>query len=357
MTKSTPKSLLITLEFPPQIGGIAKYYAEFCRVLGRDRVVVETPFMASLRRLPLCWLLSVYGAYKIVRKQNIKHLFVGQILPLGYIAVILKFFLKLPYTIFVHGTDIALPLNSKWKKFWAKLILNKAHLIIANSQFTKNKVKRHYNVNKDKIKALYPPVGIRNVETPFMASGREEQDCKIILTVARLVPRKGIDMVIRALPQVLKKIPQAEYWIIGDGPDQARLSSIAQTMRLENKIKFLGVKKAQDLAKYYTQCDVFIMPSRQLKNGDYEGFGIVYLEAASFSKPVIAGNQGGAPEAVEDGQTGILVNPESSEEIARALIKLLTNQDLAQKMGERGKERVIKEFDFEKSVKKLVCYF
>lgn len=394
------KSLLITLEFPPQIGGIANYYAGFCGALPKNKIVVLTqvqaegfesgykvyrsvsltalqPYSFILKILRLRWIPSIYHTYKVIKKHKIKQILVGQILPLGYTALIIKFLFRIPYIAFTHGTDIMLPLNFAWKKYWTKRILRAAKLVIANSKFTKKQVVKNYEIDTSKIKVVYPGLslslrvgatatakqsssvsqcpkdfanqdGIASSARPFCEKGwPSRNDKRVILTVARLVKRKGIDIVLRALPQVLEKIPNLEYQIIGDGPDRSRLSPIVQTMGLGSKVKFLGAKNSQELAEYYAECDVFIMPSRKLSDGDYEGFGIVYLEAGYFGKPAVAGRVAGAQEAVIDNETGILVNPKSVDEIAQAVLKLLLDQKLAYKIGEQARKRVLKNFIWE----------
>ena len=179
------------------------------------------------------------------------------------------------------------------------------------------------------------------------------KDKKILLTVGRLVERKGQDTVISALPEIIKKVPDLKYLIVGTGPYQKTLARLVDQNQLGNYVKFINPSSENDLAALYQLCDVFIMPSRQLPSGDVEGFGIVYLEANSFGKPVIGGRSGGVPEAVIDGQTGILVDPTNIDQIAQQTIRLLTNQALAQRLGLQGLERVAEEFDWQAQTEKI----
>lgn len=163
---------------------------------------------------------------------------------------------------------------------------------------------------------------------------------RVILTVTRLVRRKGVDQVIRALPKVLQAIPDAFYLVVGEGTMRLEWESLAKAVGVSHRVAFTGRVSDEQLPLYYSACDVFVLVSRLERNiSSVEGFGIVYLEAGAFGKPVIAGNQGGVADAVEPGVTGIVVDSEVPESIANALCKVLENPELAREMGERGKER------------------
>lgn len=166
---------------------------------------------------------------------------------------------------------------------------------------------------------------------------------KVILTVGNLVERKGHDMVIKSLPKVLENVPDTVYLIVGDGKQRQSLTNLVKELDLGEHVVFTGRVTDNELLQYYNACDVFIMPSREI-DGDIEGFGIVYLEANACSKPVIGGKSGGIYDAVQDGVSGILVDPLDVNEISQALITLLTDDLLAKKLGKQGKKRVEEEF-------------
>jgi phosphatidylinositol alpha-1,6-mannosyltransferase len=160
-------------------------------------------------------------------------------------------------------------------------------------------------------------------------------------------------MIIRALPQVIKQIPQAVYLIIGSGPSQKILEDLVNQNGLRDQVKFLGAVPQHDLSAYYYLCHVLAMPNRQLENGDVEGFGTVFLEANLFGKPVIGGRSGGAPEAIINGKTGLLVSPTSVDEITAALIKILSDPAYGERLGMQGLERVVNEFDWPTQTEKI----
>ena len=166
---------------------------------------------------------------------------------------------------------------------------------------------------------------------------------KVILTVGNLVERKGHDMVLKCLPKVLEEVSSAVYLIVGDGKQRQSLTNLVKELDLGEHVVFTGRVTDNELLQYYNACDVFIMPSREI-DGDIEGFGIVYLEANACSKPVIGGKSGGIYDAVQDGVSGILVDPLDVNEISQALITLLTDDLLAKKLGKQGKKRAMNEF-------------
>jgi glycosyltransferase involved in cell wall biosynthesis len=173
----------------------------------------------------------------------------------------------------------------------------------------------------------------------------------MLLTVARLDASeryKGMDLVIQALPQVLTAVPDTRYVIVGDGDDRPRLESLAQAVGVTEHVCFAGVKVGDELAKYYETCDVFVMPSRA------EGFGIVFLEAMAFGKPVIGGKHGGTPDVVRDGVTGFLVEYGDVDGLAARILSLLQDEGLQKQMGQAGRQYMEENFTFTHFQRRLV---
>jgi phosphatidylinositol alpha-1,6-mannosyltransferase len=161
---------------------------------------------------------------------------------------------------------------------------------------------------------------------------------KTILTVGRLVLRKGHDRVIEALPNVLERVSDVEYVIVGGGTEEQRLRNLAKAVGVEAAVTFVGSVPHDVVQRYYEAADVFVHPNRQLENGDVEGFGIVFLEANACGLPVIGGNSGGTPDAIRHGITGFLVDPNSSAEIGDRIVELLQNDAMRKRMGEEGRK-------------------
>ncbi|HEX6276710.1 MAG TPA: glycosyltransferase family 4 protein [Polyangiaceae bacterium] len=168
----------------------------------------------------------------------------------------------------------------------------------------------------------------------------------VLLTIARLVPRKGIDSVLGALAEVRRAIPDVVYVIAGDGPDRERLEALVRRGGLEAAVRFAGAIADDELPTWYSLGDVFVMPSRS-EAPDVEGFGIVFLEAAACERPVVAARAGGVPDAVADGVTGLLVEPGDERGLARALAELLADPARRAELGRRGRERVLRELTWE----------
>jgi phosphatidylinositol alpha-1,6-mannosyltransferase len=168
------------------------------------------------------------------------------------------------------------------------------------------------------------------------------------------MPRKGQDVLIRALPLVQAKVPDAALLLVGGGPSRSRLESLARATAPAGSVVFTGSVPWPQLPAYYGAGDVFAMPCRTRLGGvDVEGLGIVFLEAAACGLPVVAGDSGGAPDAVRDGDTGFVVDGRSVEAVADRLASLLTQPDVARTMGERGREWVMDRWSWQRSVETL----
>jgi len=366
------KALLFTIDFAPRKGGVANYYKNICRHFPTDDIFVlasreneekefDTQQKYKIYRKNLIstfpvwpkWTLSFLHLHKIVKKEKIDIILVGQILPLGTVAYIYKKIFKTPYAVFIHGMDIQMACKNKRKKYLTLKILKDANFIIVNSNYTKNLILQE-GIAEEKINVIYPGVE-KNI--PLLAKEgvgvvNKYSNNKILLTLGRLVKRKGQDMVIKSLPSILEKFPNLIYIIAGEGPDKEYLENLAKENNVEKNVIFAGKIKDEEKSAYYNKSDIFIMPARDIA-GDVEGFGIVYLEAGLHNKPVIAGRSGGAIESVLDEKTGLLVDSENIGKISSAVIKLLFDKELASNLGRKGKERALTKFNWEKQVEKI----
>ncbi|MFA6410617.1 MAG: glycosyltransferase family 4 protein [Candidatus Buchananbacteria bacterium] len=390
MTENIKKTLLVTLDFPPNLGGVATYYYNLCKNLPADKIVVLAPNQPGaeefdqkqnfaiirknlIKDFPQTWPSGFRGVFKIIasvkwltlirqinliaKHHKIELIQAGQVLPIGTLAWLYWRKKGVPYIFYAHGLDIMLPQKFMRKKTLLKKIIENAKAIVANSYFTKDELIK-LGAAPEKVKVIYPCPDSFSHQTTEWKNEKIIQDYKltdkkILLTVGRLVERKGHDQVILALPKIIKQVPNLVYLIAGAGPQKPVLQNLVDQNGLRDVVKFIGQASKEELTIFYQICDVFIMPSRQLENGDVEGFGIVYLEANSFGKPVIGGKSGGVPEAIIDGKTGLLVNPENTDQIAQAVIKLLTDQSYAHRLGLQGLERVSNEFDWLTQAQKL----
>ena len=366
------KILIATVEFPPQKGGIANYLAGLAGALPADKVVVLAPHRGGedsfdgrqsykIYRKKLLskilwpkWLPLVWHLWRATRREKAEAILAGQVLPVGTAAYLLNKIFVFPYFVSCHGMDILTAAANPRKKKLMNKILAAAGGIIANSQFTKNELLK-LGVPENKITVVYPCVNtVEGIEPEKVAEIKNRlglADKKIILTVGRLVARKGHDKVIEALPRILERVPRAIYVIVGDGPEKESLKLQIAKLKLENEVLMVGEISEEKKSAFYQLCDVFVMAPRQI-GPDVEGFGTVYLEANQYGKPVVAGRSGGVAEAVSDGVTGVIVDPENKDQIADTVTKILSDNDLAKKLGEQGREWV-GNFKWEKQAEKL----
>ena len=372
------KILLITLEYPPVHGGVASYYFGLVEELKRQGHEVEVIAQASAdwhdpspppspagrgglllsRWIWPRWVRGYFTVRKALKNRSRDFLFVGQVLPLGAIAYLLR--RRVPYVVFTHGMDVLMAQKS-WRKRWlARKIFERAKLVVANSEFTKREIEKIEN-RKWKIEVLYPcPIISADVRTEDVDLLRRKLGLvgkRVMLTLGRVVERKGHDLVITALPEILAHVPEAIYVVAGEGPDLGRLQKLVADSPfgkgLSSTVRFVGAISDEDRPLYYALSDLFVMPSRQI-GPDVEGFGLSFLEAAGFGKPSIGGRSGGVPEAILDGKTGALVDPNDSSALARVAVQLLRDDTLRHELGQNAKARAVHEFRWDKQVAGLV---
>lgn len=376
------KSLLITNDFPPIVSGISTaFYNLFRNVENKDFVVLAPkvkgsevfdegqPFQIIRRRIPLGEGLSIKILKTIIsillllyysKRLNVKRIHCGQVLSNGIGGWLCKTLFSIPYVMWVYGSEtVRLGRNRLIRKV-LKGILGKAECVVVNSEFTKEEYLK-FGVDEEKLVKINP-----GVDTSFFKPMEKEktiiegfglEDKKVILTVSRLDERKGHDKVIEALPEVISAVKDLRYLIVGKGREEERLKNLADKMGLNEYVVFAGYVPDEELPLYYNLCDIFVLPNRITEQtslrGDYEGFGIVFLEASSCGKPVIGGKTGGVSDAVVHGETGLLVDPLSAEEIALAIVDLLQNERKAAEYGRNGRQRAVKGFDWKVLSKKL----
>jgi len=372
------KIVMLALDFPPSIGGIQTCTFNMCLSLKEASPVIVAPYNPQSKSFDmqqdfriirpklrlfntgrfgkLFYSLWCVGALFGLKKRNIIKIILCNHIWCGFPAFFINRLLRIPYAVITYGLEIMDDNN----RFFVKKILKNASYVICCSEFTKQRV-LNLGVNEDKIKKVFPAVNLNNPVFPEEGRNnlREKLNIdskKVILSVCRLDNYKGIDMVIEALFFVCQSLPNIKYIVIGVGREIGTLIKKTRRLNVEDKVLFLGQQNNEEIVRYFDLCDVFILASRNIvlkRRVLAEGFGIVFLEANSFGKPVIAGNSGGIPDAVIDGVTGLLVNPEDPKEIAQAIIRLLKDEALAKRLGENGRRRVKQEFNLKITENKL----
>ena len=372
--------LIFSTDYKPNSGGIAEYthqVAKHFEKMNHSIVVLSVSMSGGKEfdnnqnfntyRIPaihysrnLCLLFSLI---KLIKRHNIEYIFSTITHPCGEIAWLVSRFINVKTVITVHGYEVAYPFNTFRQKLKYKLnyirtyIYNNSDMVFTISRFTKDMLVKS-GVKLSKIFIFNNGVDLNewNKRDPDREKGIEKchnlKGKRVIITVSNLGERKGHDMVLKALPEVIKVIPNLIYLIGGTGPTRKPLESLVKSLNLKDLVKFLGYIPKEDLPSYYHLSDLFIMPNREV-GSSVEGFGIVFIEANACKKPVIAGRSGGALDAVVDGKTGLLVNPEDRSDIVKALIKLLSNEKLAKQMGEAGYNRVKNELTWDRIVLRM----
>jgi phosphatidylinositol alpha-1,6-mannosyltransferase len=362
--------LVITELFLPTKGGTAVWAAEVYKRLGGREIHIVTADVPGARefdathpntvhrlrleRVP--WLkpesLLMYGrlfgrSLRLALTHRFEAIHAFRALPEGLVAWWVARLTGHPVVIYAHGEELT---TWRGRKHTAMVFaLRHADAVIANSEFTRDQLIAR-GVAPEKIRLIYP-----GVDTERFRPGLPCDDLKariglppqqrLILSVGRLSRRKGFDMVIRALPELLRQGLDVRYAVIGIGEDWDYLHALAQECGVAERVHFLGHVPAEELPRWYNACDVFVMPNREIK-GDTEGFGMVFVEAAACGKPAIAGKAGGTGAAVVDGVTGFRVEGSRVEAVAAVLGRVLADDALARRLGEAGYERVGARFSW-----------
>lgn len=311
--------------------------------------------------------LFLRGAMAILR-QRPGTLVAARALPEGLVANALGRMFRVPRLVFAYGEEISpwtsdapRPERRRWtaavkgRLLWK--VYHGADLVLACSHFTQGLLAAG-GVDGAKLHVVYPGTDagcykpLPKDETLAERWGTQRRN--VILTVGRLTGRKGQDMVLRALPAILEAVPNTLYLISGSGPFEPELRELAGQLNLSHHVRFLGEIPSPQLPWLYNLADVFVMPNRMTPvRRDLEGFGIVFLEASACEVPVIGGRSGGAPEAVADGETGLLVDGTSPRAISQAVIRLLQDRNLARRMGKAGRQRVLREFTWDRAAQRM----
>jgi len=374
------RSILLTNDFPPVIGGISTVFYNIWRYYPHDRMLILTPLAegseefdssayfrpirfrtykaGKLSKITTIMLMALRTAWYVLFC-NVREIHAGHILSYGPIGYMFQKTLGIPCYLWVYGgeTSSAYKLE-KW--IVGKLLKGCARLVTNSPEVTKEFLT--YGIPKERRLIELVPAVDSDFFTPGPPPGHliekyNLQGKKVILTVARLVKRKGHDLVLRAL-NLMKDQKNLHYIIVGSGEDKGRLEEIAETLGLSDRVTFAGRVEDNELPDYYRLCDIYVMPNREVleTTDSLEGFGISFIDANACGKPSIAGRSGGTGEAVAEGVTGYIVNPENPQELAEKIRFLLDNPEIGLEMGRKGRERTVRDFSWKQRAIKLAKY-
>jgi phosphatidylinositol alpha-1,6-mannosyltransferase len=280
-------------------------------------------------------------------------------LPEGLLGLLAHLRHGTPYCCYVHGEELTLARTSRDLTWLTRLVLQRAALIIANSTNTQRLLDEDWHVSSQVV-VMHP-----GVDTTQFAPAPPDADVRarlgwtgrrVVLTVGALQKRKGQDMMLRALPAIRAAYPDVLYVMAGEGWERDDLERIVDELQLHDSVQFREVRTDAELAEYYQQCDLFALPNRRV-GWDIEGFGIVLLEAQACGKAVLAGRSGGTADTLLPGVTGELVDCETPEPLANAVVALLCNPARLQAMGTRGRALMVERFDWSVLVSQAVSIF
>lgn len=375
---------ILTSEFPPgKFGGIAeiaynlaKKFSEFgnnVEVMVKKKgcsdfmLYDSAPF--KLRKLngrnwhEFHYIYSFYYLFKYLRKHQ-NSIVVAQSWELARAAVRLKKRFSHQVITFAHGLEVTrLSKNHKHIDKFKEAIIG-SDAVIAVSNFTRDAIESLCEQKLSNITTIHPAIDIQQyfVVNPSEKLNLRKQygidsDAKIVLTLCRMIRRKGHDIVINSMPKVLEKFPDAKYIIAGyeDLEWKAELLKLADSLGVADNVEFLGCVDESTKRDLYNLCDLYIMVSRDSKlSGDSEGFGITFLEANACGKPVIGSRTGGIVDAISDEVSGLLVDADNVEETAMAIIKLLEDKALYSLISAKSRKRVEDEFSWDLISKKVL---
>jgi len=381
-------SLLLAQEFPPMGGGIARLHGELARRFPKGELIVSTPsdpdaaevdagFPATIDRLPIGVrrtktlpgvLFWSRRAASLARQHKVRFVHCGNVKPAGYPARWVHERLRVPYSIFLYGADLLSEQHkirqSAIKRRMARAIFGGAAVLLAISNWTRDLALTvlgdlGLDGHGQRLRVIHPGTDPTHFRPGADAVDLRERlglpdgGTRWLVTVARLQQHKGMDTVIAALPAILARAPDVRYAVAGTGPDRERLEKLANKLGLGDRVRFLGGVSDRELPALYNLASVYVGASRRAERLGVEGFGIALVEASACGRPVVAGNSGGIPDAVRDGETGFLVPPEEPAAFADAICRLLADPAAAQRMGQNGRRAVETYFNWDRVVRDL----
>ncbi|MGW6379563.1 glycosyltransferase family 4 protein [Rhodococcus sp. NPDC055112] len=368
------RTLLVTNDFPPRPGGIQSYLQSFANALPADELVVYAPrwrgdshkkFDArqpfEVVRHPTTLMLPTplvaRRAAKLVRSRECDSVWFGAAAPLALLAPGLRRAGAERVVASTHGHEVGWSMLPGARQALRR-IGNTTDTVTFVSKYTRGRFASAFGA--DAALEHLPPGVDTEVFRPDPAARAELRaryglgDRPTVLCLSRLVPRKGQDVLIRALPRIRESIDGAVLVIVGGGPYQGRLHALAGETGMEEHVVFTGTVPSAELAAHHTIADVFAMPCRTRGAGlDVEGLGIVFLEASAAGVPVIAGRSGGAPETVRENETGHVVDGRSVRQVADSVISVLADRDRAAAMGAAGRAWVSEQWRWDALAAKL----
>lgn len=373
------RHLFVTVDYPPDLGGMARRHVELCRRFEPDGVTVSTvaasgaadfdraePYgierllfdAAGARLLPN--LLRWAGALTRRCEGGIDVLHSGNLRPSGYPVLWAARRTATPVLLYVNGGDVLheqrKARRSRFTREMSRLMLGEAAAIVANSVWTADRTRELALelrlLREPRIEVIELGTDPRQFQ-PSNDTGalrrRLGLACRpLMLTVSRLVPHKGHDVALRALHALRDRIPGLHYLVVGNGMHEAKLRALAASLGVADAVTFTGALGDHDVAEAYATADVYVGLSREEGGNAVEGFGIALVEAAASGTPCVAGRAGGIPSAVRDGKTGVLVPPSDVHTAAAAIAGILEDPPWRAQLGHAARQAVEAHYNWDR---------
>jgi len=369
------KILIVAQDYPPLSGGIATYSESLAKEFsvsddvtvlalgakGADAYDQSRPYLTiRTPNYPLFYFPGLFLLFPWLLRREKFDVVLHFTWPTSLLSYCWKSLFPVPYFISVHASEILddqRTFRRRIKKMlggWRQQSLEHAQGLFPVSHYTAN-ILKGMRLSEQRIHIISNGVDIHRF---FPAKEGRAGSPPVILTVARLDLHKGHDYILEALSLLIKKGVDFTYLIAGCGEEEHRLKKLSNDLGLARKVQFLDFVSPQVLPDLYASADIFVMASREIPGRPdmIEGFGISFLEASASGLPIVAGRSGGVPDAVRDGETGLLVAPDDSSAIAEALQRLISNTAFARQLGNEGRRWVVSEMQWEHVMRRMRRY-
>jgi phosphatidylinositol alpha-1,6-mannosyltransferase len=366
-----PRTLLVTNDYPPRVGGIQRTLEALVRQLPPERIAVLCPdrddaaaFDAGVPyrvlRQPerFLWPAPPVAARvaEAVRSSDAEVVLFGATYPLGLLGPGLAR-RGIPYLSAAHGFEYWLSVAPGTHALMRRATSRASRVPVMCSAFIA-RVVRTAVPERVPVSVMYPGADTDAFHPGLPVDDLRERhglgDRPVVVCVSRLVPRKGQDVLVRGIGSVRRRVPEAILVVVGGGPYRAALEGMAAELAPPGSVVFTGQVPEEDLPRYYRLGDVFAMPCRSRLGGfEVEGWGNVFIEAAACGRPVVVGDSGGAREALVDGETGVLVDGTDVDAVADAVAGLLADPARAESLGRAGRERVERHYTWPRAAAEL----